>query len=101
MIHTVFRVKVDHMCQGACCGSGQQGHMMAVEFQRPTIERWAAAIAAVNKTGAVLFQNCGVGCSPSSGDGVGAQPWGAWCTQTARTLKSSRMSHDRKLLRIS
>ena len=27
-------VKVDHMCQGANCGTGAQGHMMAVEFQQ-------------------------------------------------------------------
>ena len=57
-------VKVDHMCQGASCGDGVQGHMMAVEFQAPTMQRWAAAIAAVNKTRDVLFQNCGVGCPP-------------------------------------
>ena len=52
-------VKVDHMCQGANCGSGVQGHMMAVEFQRPTMERWAAAIAAIGKTNTTLFQNWG------------------------------------------
>ena len=57
-------MKVDHMCQGASCGDGVQGHMMAVEFQAPTMQRWAAAIAAVNKTRDVLFQNCGVGCPP-------------------------------------
>jgi hypothetical protein len=64
-------LKVDHMCQGANCGDGTQGHEMAVEFQQPTIERWVAAIAAQNATTRVLFQNCGIGCSPSSGDGVG------------------------------
>ena len=81
-------VKVDHMCQGANCGSGVQGHMMAVEFQRPTMERWAAAIAAIGKTNTTLFQNCGVGCAPSSGDGVGAQPWGEWCRATANMWRS-------------
>lgn len=25
-------LKVDHMCQGVNCGTGQQGHMMAVEY---------------------------------------------------------------------
>ena len=30
-------------------------------YQQPYIERWAAAIAAVNQTDQVLFQNCGVG----------------------------------------
>ena len=49
-------VKVDHMCQGSSCGTGAQGHMIAVEFQQPTIERWVRAIAAVNKTESVLFQ---------------------------------------------
>ena len=68
------------VCQGANCGTGVQGHMMAVEYQQATIERWVAAIAAVGKTNSTLFQNCGVGCSPSSGNlgpGTGAQPWGA------------------------
>lgn len=60
-------VKVDHMCQGANCGSGVQGHMMAVEFQRPTMERWSAAIAAIGKTNTTLFQNCGeTSCSPQA-----------------------------------
>lgn len=49
-------LKVDHMCQGSSCGTGAQGHMIAVEFQQPTIERWVSAIAAVNKTESVLFQ---------------------------------------------
>ena len=49
-------IKVDHMCQGPSCGTGAQGHMIAVEFQQPTIERWVSAIAAVNKTESVLFQ---------------------------------------------
>ena len=76
-------LQVDHMCQGENCGTGAQGHMMAVEYQRPTIERWIAAIAAVNATNTALFQNCGIGCAPASGDGVGAQPWGDWCPETA------------------
>ena len=37
------------------------------------------AIAAVNKTDSVLFQNCGVGCSPAVGlgqnGGLNGQPW--------------------------
>eukprot|EP01043_Picozoa_sp_COSAG02_P014604 COSAG02_NODE_605_length_19635_cov_7.106982_6_plen_181_part_00 len=49
-------IKVDHMCQGASCGTGTQGHMIAVEFQRATLERWVSAIAALNKTDSVLFQ---------------------------------------------
>lgn len=81
-------VKVDHMCQGDNCGNGTQGHMMAVPYQRPCIERWAAAIAAINLTNRVLFQNCGVGCAPSSGDGIGAQPWGDWCPQTANMWRT-------------
>ena len=104
-------VKVDHMCQGANCGSGSQGHMIAVEFQKPTIERWVAAIAAVNKTGSVLFQvrllciafgqflladvplqNCGIGCAPSVGlgqnDGKNGQPWGDWCPKTANMWRT-------------
>ena len=79
-------LKVDHMCQGASCGTGQQGHRMAVEFQRPTLERWAAAITAVNAS--VLLQNCGIGCSPSFGDGVGAAPWGDWCPMTANMWRT-------------
>ena len=85
-------VKVDHMCQGAACGTGPQGHMIAVEFQKPTIERWVAAIAAVNKTKSVLFQNCGIGCSPSVGlgqnNGLNGQPWGEWCSKTANMWRT-------------
>jgi hypothetical protein len=57
-------------------------------LSQPTIERWASAIAKLNKTDSVLFQNCGVGCSPASGDGVGAQPWGDWCPQTANLWRT-------------
>lgn len=31
------------------------------------MERWAAAIEKINKTNDVLFNNCGIGCSPSEG----------------------------------
>lgn len=82
-------LKVDHMCQGANCGTGQQGHEMAIDTQELTIKRWAAAIAAVNATDRVLFQNCGIGCSPSSGDGIGAQPWGEWCSETANMWRTA------------
>ena len=82
-------VKVDHMCQGASCGGGAQGHMMAVVNQGPTMQRWAAAIAAVNKTDSVLFQNCGVGCSPAtSTPGPNSQPWGDFCQKTANMWRS-------------
>lgn len=80
------------MCQGANCGTGAQGHMMAVEFQRATIERWAAAIGAVNKTNEVLFQNCGIGCAPATGlgqmNGLNGQPWGDWCPKTANMWRT-------------
>jgi alpha-galactosidase len=85
-------VKVDHMCRGANCGTGSQGHMIATEFQRATIERWVAAIAAVGKTNSTLFQNCGIGCSPATGTGqnggLNGQPWEDWCPQTANMWRS-------------
>lgn len=80
-------VKVDHMCQGPSCGGGPEGHMMAPQFQQPTIERWVAAIAAVNKTQEVLFQNCGIGCAPATGSAQ-PQPWGDWCPKTANMWRS-------------
>ena len=86
-------VKVDHMCQGASCGGGEQGHQMAVDTQGPTMQRWAAAIAAMNKTDSVLFQNCGVGCSPANGDpGPNGQPWAEFCTTTANMWRSGPVS---------
>ena len=38
-------------------------HRACPSRQGPTMERWAAAIAAVNKTSSVLFQNCGQTCT--------------------------------------
>ena len=52
------------------------------------MERWATAIRKIGKTNTTLFQNCGVGCSPSSGDGVGAQPWGSFCPATANMWRT-------------
>jgi len=38
----------------------------------------------------VLFQNCGIGCSPSEGlDSRDPRPWGEWCRQTANMWRSS------------
>ena len=82
-------VKIDHMCQGVNCGSGVQGHMMAVPFQRPTIERWVKAIAAVNKTRSVRSSSSSLGNSsaqdqsgwipqPSPGLGLGTSATTGW-----------------------
>ena len=85
-------IKVGHMCDvPECIIPGQQpGHQMAVPTQQATIERWAAAIAAVGRTNATLFQNCGVGCMPSAGPlGDSPAPWGEWCASTANMWRSS------------
>ena len=38
----------------------------------------------------MLFQNCGIGCSPSEGlDSRDPRPWGEWCRQTANMWRSS------------
>ena len=72
-------IKVDHMCDvPECIIPGQQpGHQMAVPTQQATIERWAAAIAAIGRTNDTLFQNCGIGCMPSAGPlSDTPAPWG-------------------------
>ena len=49
-----------------------------------------AAIAAINKTDKVVFNNCGIGCSPSEGvDSRDPRPWAPWCRENANTWRSS------------
>ena len=85
-------VKVDHMCANVCeTAPGAINHpsdQIVPAFQEETIRRWAAAI---NKTGkTVLFNNCGIGCSPSEGvDSRDPRPWGEWCRELANTWRSS------------
>ena len=73
-------VKVDHMCGDSCeTAPGAINHpsdQVVPAFQQATIERWTAAIAKINKTNSVLFNNCGIGCSPSEGvDSRDPRPW--------------------------
>ena len=86
-------VKVDHMCTvPECIIPGQApGHQMAPAYQQATILRWVAGIAAVNATGRVLFQNCGVGCMPAAGNDTSGSPapWADWCPATANLWRSS------------
>lgn len=91
-------VKVDHMCSvntsyGCREAAGSINHpsdQIVPAFQQQTIERWTAAIAKINKTQNVLFNNCGIGCSPSEGlYGRDPRPWGEWCRQTANTWRTS------------
>ena len=74
-------LQVDHMCANVCeKAPGEINHpsdQIVPAFQQSTIERWTAAIAAINKTDQVLFNNCGIGCSPSEGvDSRDPRPWG-------------------------
>lgn len=87
-------VKVDHMCGDSCeKAPGAINHpsdQIVPAFQRTTIERWAAAIARINKTREVLFNNCGIGCSPA--EGVASRdprPWGEWCRALSNTWRTS------------
>ena len=87
-------VKVDHMCADVCeKAPGEINHpsdQIVPAFQQSTIERWTAAIAAINKTDQVLFNNCGIGCSPSEGvDSRDPRPWAEWCRDNANTWRSS------------
>eukprot|EP00729_Bicosta_minor_P001078 gene1078-4896_t len=97
-------VKVDHMCsvadgaapgkvEGCQTAPGAINHasdQIVPAFQQATMERWAAAIEKINKTNDVLFNNCGIGCSPSEGlDSRDPRPWGEWCRETANTWRSS------------
>jgi hypothetical protein len=92
-------VKVDHMCSVDHNSSGcrtapgainKPSDQIVPAYQQQTVERWAAAIAKLNKTDQVLFNNCGIGCSPSEGmDSRDPRPWGDWCRRTANTWRSS------------
>ena len=91
-------VKVDHMCSVDLNSSGCRTAPGAINhpsdqivhaYQQPTMERWAAAIAKINRTRRVLFNNCGIGCSPSEGmDSRDPRPWGDWCRETANTWRT-------------
>ena len=84
---------IDHMCNVPACQNApgalnQTGintfhHQIVPYYQQATVERWAAAIAKVNKTREVLFHNCDIGCSPSEGvASAQPRPWGEWCRTT-------------------
>jgi hypothetical protein len=68
-------------CENAPGDLNQSGintyhHQIVPYYQQQTVERWAAAIAKVNKTRDVLFHNCDIGCSPSEGvASTQPRPW--------------------------
>ena len=90
-------LQVDHMCANVCeKAPGEINHpsdQIVPAFQQSTIERWTAAIAAINKTDQVLFNNCGIGCSPSEGvDSRDPRPWGE--VRNASLCFSSKFSFE-------
>lgn len=65
-------------------------HQIVPYYQQQTVERWANAIAKINKTRDVLFHNCDIGCAPAEGvASAQPRPWGEWCRETANLWRTS------------
>ena len=93
-------LNIDHMCNVPACedapgrfnqsGINKYFHQIVPHYQQSTLQRWAAAIAQVNRTRDVLFHNCDIGCAPAEGlSSSTPRPWGEWCRKTANMWRTS------------